>query len=314
MRPLLKYLLPLLFALNASAQQNLVPNGSFEEYKFCPDQQGQIENAFGWIDPLGGGSSDYYNVCYQQFGFGVPQNATGEQIPKSGNAYAGLFVYPNSEYITIQLNQSLHKNNTYCLTFYVSLVEDARFASNNLGAVLTADIPTSSWPNRITHENNNLVYINSDTVLTSIENWTMISGSIVAKGGENYLTIGNINYREQDDSTYMPGSNTHIMYAAYYYVDEVSLVCCDISGCIQDHESTITLFPNPAKNTLTISTGNIQNAQVELFDISGRKLFQQNLTASQQSIDVSGYANGIYIFAVTANGKVVKREKVIISH
>ncbi len=78
-------------------------------------------------------------------------------------------------------------------------------------------------------------------------------------------------------------------------------------------ENTIAIYPNPATTNLTINTGNLQNIQVELFDISGRKLVQQSVVNSLQTLDVSGLSNGVYICVVTAGNKVVKREKIIIS-
>src|SRR5437868_3489465 len=87
----------LIFTFQCSAQTNIVPNGSFEQYSNCPDQEGQIFRANGWFMPTGG-TSDYYNSCntlpYSN-NYSVPFNCaalTGMSFQEAhtGNAYAGF--------------------------------------------------------------------------------------------------------------------------------------------------------------------------------------------------------------------------------
>lgn len=54
--------------------QNLVPNPSFEEFDDCPFLPGQIEEATGWFDIIGG--CDYFHTCGSN-GYGVPVNLAG---------------------------------------------------------------------------------------------------------------------------------------------------------------------------------------------------------------------------------------------
>lgn len=84
-------------------------------------------------------------------------------------------------------------------------------------------------------------------------------------------------------------------------------------GIEEDEANNIKIYPNPATDIFTINSGSLQNIQVELFDISGRKLFQQKVIANQENIDVSSLANGVYICTIISNNKIVKREKVIVS-
>jgi hypothetical protein len=59
---------------------NLVFNGSFEEYRFCPkrvDAVGILINVEGWYQPTRG-SADYFNTCGSKE-CGVPVNKLGEQ-------------------------------------------------------------------------------------------------------------------------------------------------------------------------------------------------------------------------------------------
>jgi hypothetical protein len=318
-------------AFQSKAQLNLVPNGSFEEYVDCPDSQSQIERATGWINPgsyLGDNSSpDYFNSCYSEplLSHGVPENIRGEQMAKTGNAYAGIFVYPLEEnipieYITIKLNAPLLKNNTYCLSFYVSLADGSKRALNNLGAVLNIEEPAYGFPERINKENSS-TYIQSDTFLTDTASWTLISGQFIATGNENYLTIGNINLTQNDDSSIVnshyvniPQSIAISILGAYYYIDDVALICCDISGCIQEHESPISIYPNPAAENVTITLpSNTNKAELLIYTAQGQLLSQTQIS-STQTINTSNLANGLYLFVIQSNGNIIGREKVTIVH
>ncbi|MEI7979356.1 MAG: T9SS type A sorting domain-containing protein [Bacteroidota bacterium] len=68
----------------------------------------------------------------------------------------------------------------------------------------------------------------------------------------------------------------------------------------------ITVYPNPASNTLTIKTiNNLTIQQLQLLDITGKVIAQFN---NQTEIDVSAMANGMYLLQIqTLNGSVVKQ-------
>ncbi len=74
-------------------------------------------------------------------------------------------------------------------------------------------------------------------------------------------------------------------------------------------KSSITVYPNPATNQLTISrsvatvTNNIN--QVDVFDAMGKRVATLQLTSLQQTFDISGWAKGLYILSF-GNGDKVK--------
>ena len=61
--------------------QNLVPNGSFEEYGECPNNGAQIDRAIGWSAFRR--SPDYFNSCDEGSVASVPFNFIGEQFAAS---------------------------------------------------------------------------------------------------------------------------------------------------------------------------------------------------------------------------------------
>ncbi len=65
---------------------------------------------------------------------------------------------------------------------------------------------------------------------------------------------------------------------------------------------SLSVFPNPAKNTLNIHFGESANGMLEIFDLSGRQIFAEK--SSGNSIDVSSFPSGIYLLKL--DGQVAK--------
>src|SRR5438105_2586562 len=74
--------------LNGFAQQNLVPNPSFEEYNSCPDAESEFDRVNEW--KVFKNNPDYQNSCDLTNNAGVPKNMWGYQQAFYGNAYAGI--------------------------------------------------------------------------------------------------------------------------------------------------------------------------------------------------------------------------------
>ncbi len=241
-------ILNLSLALNA--QFNYVPNSSFEQLDSCPAGQGQLtNNCREWFTPIsvmyiqpplsytlpdGSGTSDYFHSCGQYF-YSTPQNFAGFQIPKTGDAYSGIAVLINDtfyqstyqwrEYIEVKLNKKLKANYTYCAEFYYSMTSinagspPARYVMVELGMLFTDTIVRrasgigTGQPQNIytTPQVSEMMGSSIDTV-----NWIKVSGTFIANGGEEYLTIGN--FKELD--TLFGDVWTYI------YIDDVSVYYC----------------------------------------------------------------------------------------
>ncbi len=80
------------------------------------------------------------------------------------------------------------------------------------------------------------------------------------------------------------------LYKMKYFYDNIASIG-------KKSKNAISLYPNPAKNTLYIN--NIQNANVTVFDLSGKLLI--NLQNTDSQIDISSLSEGIYIINVTTN-------------
>ncbi len=119
----------------ASAQNNLVPNGSFEQHNNCPvsisgvaKEAAPLEFLRDWIAPTQG-TSDYFHACSHHEA-DVPLNFSGYQPAQHGEGYCGIIAlvtddtlsnaYAYREYLLVRLNEPLKAEKRYCVSFYAS--------------------------------------------------------------------------------------------------------------------------------------------------------------------------------------------------
>jgi hypothetical protein len=67
-------------------------------------------------------------------------------------------------------------------------------------------------------------------------------------------------------------------------------------------------YPNPGKDVLNIRTG-LQNAHVEIYDLSGKLIHKQQITDNITPITTTSWPSGTYIWKVLANGKEAESGK-----
>jgi len=61
-----------------------------------------------------------------------------------------------------------------------------------------------------------------------------------------------------------------------------------------------TAYPNPGKDVLNIRTA-LQNASVEVYDMNGRLIHRQAITENVTAIDVTSWAEGVYVWKAYAS-------------
>ena len=67
-------------------------------------------------------------------------------------------------------------------------------------------------------------------------------------------------------------------------------------------------YPNPGKDMLNIRTA-LQNAHVEIYDLSGKLIHNQQITDNVTPINSTSWPSGTYIWKVIANGKEAESGK-----
>jgi len=84
----------------------------------------------------------------------------------------------------------------------------------------------------------------------------------------------------------------------------------EITGIEENTQMLWSMFPNPAKESVTISHLPIGSI-VNITDITGKKLYGSVVKNEQTIISTANFENGVYIIQVTNNGAVAVRKLVV---
>jgi len=323
MRYAIKLLIFILSLNIVKAQNNLTLNVSFEQVIGCPNVNlGAINE--GYVNNVSNPANytpDYFNACYYSQGvpyLAVPSNVRGYQFAKTGNAYIGIGLWEKNsnarEYTQIKFSTALKANHHYAFQCYLSRAEFFRYAVSNFGAYFSIDsvsMPATDILPFVPQINNPAGNYFTDTL-----NWMPFTGSFIAQGGEQYVILGNFNsVVENIDTLYQYWGESSYQRAAYYFIDDVSLIDLDSTLTLKENEAMaqVEVFPNPAKELIVINHYGIYNA-LTIQEVNGKVVFQAVVSKnlSSETFDVSFLANGIYILNML-NASSSKRVKLIIN-
>lgn len=288
----------ILLPLCTLGQQNLVPNGNFEDYIVCPDGSGQWYNVQNWSN-VNGSSPDYYNVCGNS-GAGVPENHRGFQYPHSGAGYMGLYgvQFGNQqwrEYIQTELMDSISPGLRYEVRFHLCLAEKSSYAITTMGGYFSKEAISSSDLSVVNVEPQ---ILNGAGLLNDTMNWMLVTDTFISRfGGERYLTIGNFFIDTESDTTLVNISLPQSNGKASYYIDDVSVIAIDtVSSITEMGNLQFSVYPNPAKHVVQVKGKEL--AKARLLDMSGREVLRSSLPKIG-GINISQLPLGLYLLEVT---------------
>lgn len=233
--------------LNAQDDENLVENPSFEAMEGKIKKNGGIAVAVGWISPTLA-AADLFSAKVKE-GYGTPNNPLGMETPIDGDNYAGIrtFSYGDKEprnYVSAKLKVPLTKDAKYCVTFYVSLAEASKYASNNIGLQFSKkqynidENKTIIGPTHIMHKDN--------PIFNAYFGWDEVCGVYTAEGGEKFITIGNFFSNAETRNERLKGTKDFTgtsVVSSYYFVDNIMVRRIDDESecvCKQDENEVKT--------------------------------------------------------------------------
>jgi len=73
----------------------------------------------------------------------------------------------------------------------------------------------------------------------------------------------------------------------------------------------IDVYPNPARNEVTVKSENAQIELLQLIDLHGKVLYGSALKARSHSIDISQFASGVYYLKIYTNQQVVQQKLIV---
>ncbi|MDG1657179.1 MAG: T9SS type A sorting domain-containing protein [Crocinitomicaceae bacterium] len=317
-------LMALLTVINFSHAQNLVPNPDFETVSsaFCGiASAGDFDNSFDqWISASNSTPDPYFNNINQSC-FNFQPNSTysgpigikGSQLPRSGNAMAGGYMYTISmlqqrDYIQVPLTSPLTIGGLYLVEFYVSLADSTEFATSNIGGILSTSAIFQPGDG---------VYIASPqieatSVISDDQSWTRIIDTITATDAFAHLTIGNF---YDDNSTTLVAHPTNSgapgTYGSYYFIDDIRVERVYLVETPELKPSKVNIYPNPFLNQLTIHYPNeVDTYSVSVSDASGRMVMEINQAKGNTVIKTDQYQPGMYFVTLSSGSGTVIRKLV----
>jgi len=65
------------------------------------------------------------------------------------------------------------------------------------------------------------------------------------------------------------------------------------------------IYPNPSKDFINVRYGaHLKNVSIEIFDISGKKIFHKNLKNPISKIDIQNLKSGSYVYHILNDNKI----------
>lgn len=136
-----------------------------------------------------------------------------------------------------------------------------------------------------------------------IDNFNATSDPQVVLGSHNWSNSAEV--RNDENTLIVHDANvTNQYYQAFAYIYQQA------GGVLATNENAITngdlvLYPNPTHGMFTIaSSTTLEDSSISVYDVFGHQL-QEKLSTDlvQETIDLSGYANGLYLISVTSKDK-----------
>lgn len=252
--------------INGKAQ-NLVTNGSFEDYYLCPDTHSQFEGYVkNWRTFFG--TPNYLNLC----GYSPVFDYLGI-APRTGNGYTSVFWYSEigpdlpREYIHGELTESLKEGEIYYFEFY-SHIYRHDIATNQHSVHFSRDW-ISEVPTNINSINEFYLDLephidNQDSIYTE-QKWIKTSGCYVASGDEKYFVLGN----------FRANTNAQVIYTGpnrskeYILIDDVSMF--------------------PINQVVPNDTVVISNTHIELPKFLGQRYFLNDIEILEDNLKIEDY-------------------------
>src|SRR5690606_35047987 len=151
----------------------------------------------------------------------------------------------------------------------------------------------------------------------AIGNFEFVEGDTLADLEDSLEYTGTLTWYEDEALTIVLPNTTLLVDGAVYFVTQTIGECESEALTVETHELSIdaygldsfSYYPNPVKDILTLKNTAVIN-HVEIFNLSGAKVWTNPINAAQADLNLSGLDTGIYLMKITA-GKEVKTVKII---
>ena len=87
-----------------------------------------------------------------------------------------------------------------------------------------------------------------------------------------------------------------------------SFVTTDIS---EYNLETINIYPNPTGGIINVNKGQLENVQVNIYNVLGESIYQFSITSSNYQIDLTAQPNGVYFVQLRTEQGIMNKKLII---
>ena len=292
-------------------------------------------------------STDIFIVKYDSSGNplwakndGVIGNATGENYAKSiaidvnGNTYvAGFFTSHTITFGSTTLTNTggydmfIVKYDSSGNSLWAKSVGNASYVEANSVAVdKNGNTSIVGWFNNPTMTigsttltntgNRNMFIVEYDASGNPL--WAKSAGGTSTYGVANSVTVdanGNayvVGFFQSSPISF--GTNTLTISSAYdMFIAKLCGSSCTTDIMEHNMETDFYIYPNPTNGLLNLQMSQVENAQIKIYNVFGECIYQNISTSSNQLIDLSSQADGIYFINIKTNEGMINK-KIIVNH
>jgi len=143
--------------------------------------------------------------------------------------------------------------------------------------------------------------------------------------------IGSLSYLWRPNHGLIDSTNaffrTRPDYSIYYYVTVTDSLGCTsvgspfiyiqvipVSSDLKEEKNIFNIYPNPANSFITIDIDNynFKDFNFEMFDFTGKMIFQKDLNSNKNYINLNGISDGIYFYQISNENGVLEKGKLMI--
>ncbi|HXP52609.1 MAG TPA: T9SS type A sorting domain-containing protein, partial [Bacteroidia bacterium] len=257
-------------------------------------------------------------------GKGIECGSTNSTQVSYGSSYYSLFennsygIYsPPSKYGIAFC--TFDSNKCGIVSLWIDTLRNCNIWHNNVGltsngtSIITSNNISNNYIGMIVYNINDVVSCNS---ICNNSHYSIMS-----------QTSGNDNFRNNYWCLKDSASIQATIYDSYQNISEGfifftlfdTVPCPSVFTAINQatvNKETIKLFPNPNNGNFTIELSSIiDNAEVEVYNMLGKKIYAMRFNSENIPIDISSDASGIYLYRVlSGTGALISEGKFIYTH
>ena len=188
---------------------------------------------------------------------------------------------------------SAYENDDWLISPEIQIPEGMAYQAINL-----------EFRNAVKYDGNSLqVFVSTDYYggAPGDANWTELTDAFDFSGGDfNWVESGKVNIMNE-----LNGSMTFRVAfrytstdqaAAHWEIDWVEVTATETASVVEQAASVFDIYPNPANDVVRFTLD--QQAQVSVYDLSGRMVSNHHMGAGANSLNVAQLENGVYFLNV----------------